>query len=130
MGTDESPFAHERPAHLVTLDEYWMDRTEMTNGRYRLCVEAGVCAEPKSWEDSNLNGDDQPTLVPWEAAQAYCGWVGERLPTPHRLRLTVLAGSNIRPGCISAPERRPNLREGSLNSCLDDIEPIVGGVTT
>jgi formylglycine-generating enzyme required for sulfatase activity len=81
MGSDESAFPPERPAHLVTLDEYWIDRTEVTNAQYRLCVEAGVCAEPKPWEDANLNTDDQPALVLWEAARTYCEWAGGRLPT-------------------------------------------------
>jgi sulfatase modifying factor 1 len=80
MGDDTSPFPAEKPQHLVYLDEYWMDRTEVSNAQYRRCVEAEVCAAPKSWDDANLNGDDQPALVPWEAAQTYCAWVGARLP--------------------------------------------------
>jgi formylglycine-generating enzyme required for sulfatase activity len=81
MGDDTSPFASEKPAHTVYLDEYWIDRYEVTNAQYGLCVDAGACAEPQSWEDSNLNGDPQPALVVWEAAQAYCHWGEGRLAT-------------------------------------------------
>jgi sulfatase modifying factor 1 len=81
MGDDRSAFAPEKPQHIVYLDEYWMDRTEVSNAQYRLCVEAGVCAEPKAWADPNFNGDDQPAIVPWEGARAYCVWAGGRLPT-------------------------------------------------
>lgn len=81
IGDDTSPFAPEKPQHIVYLDEYWMDRTEVSNAQYRLCVEAEVCAAAKSWDDPNFNGNDQPALVPWEAAQTYCAWVGGRLPT-------------------------------------------------
>jgi formylglycine-generating enzyme required for sulfatase activity len=81
MGDDTAPFAYEKPQHTVTLDSYWIDRAEVTNAQYRLCVEAEACAEPKVWEDENLNGDDQPVLVPWEGAQAYCKWAGARLPS-------------------------------------------------
>jgi formylglycine-generating enzyme required for sulfatase activity len=81
MGDDRSAFAPEKPQHLIYLDDYWMDRTEVTNAQYRLCMEAEVCTEPKIWWNPDLNGDDQPALVPWEAAQAYCEWVGGRLPT-------------------------------------------------
>ena len=81
MGSDESPFPQEKPQHLVTLDGFWIDRVEVSNAQYRLCVGAGDCAESKAWTDSNLNGDEQPALVLWEAAQTYCEWVGGRLPT-------------------------------------------------
>ena len=37
----------EIPLHPVTLDEYWMDQTEVTNAMYQKCVAAGVCIEPK-----------------------------------------------------------------------------------
>jgi hypothetical protein len=81
MGSDASPYSFERPEHIVYLDAYWIDQTEVSNTQYRRCVEAEVCAAPKSWEDPNSNADDQPALVAWEAAQAYCEWVGGRLPT-------------------------------------------------
>ena len=81
MGDDASPFPPEKPAHMVYLDEYWIDRLEVSNAQYRLCVEDGSCAEPRAWEDPNFNGDEQPVIVPWEAARAYCAWVGVRLPT-------------------------------------------------
>ena len=81
MGDDASPFAPERPAHLVTLNDYWIDRTEVTNAQYRLCVGAEVCAEPKFWWNEALSGDAQPVLVTWDGARVYCEWVGGRLPT-------------------------------------------------
>ena len=81
MGSDASPYPPERPEHLVTLDDTWVDRTEVSNAQYRPCVEAEVCAAPNSWDDADMNGDDQPALVSWDDAQAYCGWVGARLPT-------------------------------------------------
>jgi formylglycine-generating enzyme required for sulfatase activity len=82
-GTDE------KPAHTVFLDTYWIDRTEVTNGMYALCVQAGTCKPPGSL-NSNLHSDyygtsqyaDYPVIqVDWMAAQAYCGWAGRSLPT-------------------------------------------------
>jgi len=81
MGDDGAAYQAEKPEHMVTLDAYWIDRYEVTNAQYRLCVEAGACGAPKAWGDNNLNGDRQPALVPWEDAQAYCAWAGARLPT-------------------------------------------------
>jgi formylglycine-generating enzyme required for sulfatase activity len=81
MGSDETPFAYERPQHIIFLDEYWIDRTEVSNAQYRLCVEAGSCAEPQSWADPNFSSDNQPAIVTWEGAHQYCQWVDGRLPT-------------------------------------------------
>ena len=81
MGDDASAFAPEKPAHLVTLDEYWIDVYEVTNSQYRLCMEADVCLEPTIWWNEELSGDDQPALVSYASAESYCQWVGGRLPT-------------------------------------------------
>jgi formylglycine-generating enzyme required for sulfatase activity len=81
MGDDNSAFASERPAHMIFLEGYWMDQNEVNNAQYRLCVDAGACVAPPAWESLDLNGDQQPVLVPWSSAQAYCQWVGGRLPT-------------------------------------------------
>jgi formylglycine-generating enzyme required for sulfatase activity len=75
--------------HTVYLDAYWIDRTEVTNAMYALCVQAGVCQPPDntgSYTRSTYYGNsefaDHPVIyVDWNAAQAYCGWVGRRLPT-------------------------------------------------
>src|SRR5512147_2367856 len=37
-GMDVHASANEKPAHDVTLDAYWMDQLEVTNGMYALCV--------------------------------------------------------------------------------------------
>ncbi len=81
MGDDGSPFAAEKPGHMVYLDEYWIDGTEVSNAQYRLCVDAGVCAEPAAWTNPEFNADNLPALVPWDGASTYCQWVGGRLPT-------------------------------------------------
>lgn len=75
-------FADEGPAHSVTLDAFWLDRTEVTNAQYRRCLEAGACTATSCPDDAAFNGDTQPAVcVSWEQAAAYCAWVGGRLPT-------------------------------------------------
>lgn len=39
-------FDDERPARPVTLDAFWLDRTEVTNAQYTRCVAAGACSLP------------------------------------------------------------------------------------
>ncbi len=36
----------ERPRHSVYVDEFFMDRHEVTNQQYALCVDAGACVPP------------------------------------------------------------------------------------
>ena len=82
-------FEDEQPAHTVALDSFWIDQTEVTNGQYERCVEAGACDPPQesgSWmRDSyygNSSYDDYPVIyVSWLQADAYCEWAEARLPT-------------------------------------------------
>jgi eukaryotic-like serine/threonine-protein kinase len=83
MGSD-APDADpdEKPASKVFVDAFWIDRTEVTNDRYRLCVEAGACTRPASGEFDQPRLAELPlALASWEQALKYCAWVGKRLPT-------------------------------------------------
>jgi len=79
----------EKPQHRVTLDAYWIDQTEVTNGMYAKCVAAGACAPPKetgsstrsNYYDDNQFADYPVIYVDWNQANDYCGWAGRRLPT-------------------------------------------------
>jgi formylglycine-generating enzyme required for sulfatase activity len=72
----------ELPAHMVVLDGFWIDRTEVTNAQYAQCVAAGACRVSSYADDSRYNGATQPVVgVSWEEAAAYAAWVGGRLPT-------------------------------------------------
>ena len=78
-----------QPSHRVFLNDYWIDQTEVTNGMYALCVKDGVCQEPSQADShtresyyGNSTYADYPVIyVSWDQAQAYCHWVGARLPT-------------------------------------------------
>ena len=82
-------FTNQEPPHKIYLDAFWIDQTEVTNGMYAQCVQAGDCAVPvsiKSYTHESYFGNSQfdkyPVLfVTWDDAKAYCKWAGRRLPT-------------------------------------------------
>lgn len=92
----------------VSLDAYWIDRTEVTNEQFKQFADATgykTDAEKQGWSDDYVGGKwehvtgqtwltpngagsaiadkmKQPvSLVTWNDASAYCTWAGKRLPT-------------------------------------------------
>ncbi|AKU99934.1 Sulfatase modifying factor 1 precursor (C-alpha-formyglycine- generating enzyme 1) [Labilithrix luteola] len=85
MGSSEKAAPpNERPARQVTTGPFWIDRTEVTVGAYRSCVERGLCQRPPrtSAQCTYDLGDPQlpVSCIPWSSAQAYCLAIGKRLP--------------------------------------------------
>ena len=85
----QAVFANEQPEHPVALDGFWIDRTEVANGQYQRCEQAGACQPPQergSYSRGSYYGDanyaDYPVIwVNWQQAADYCAWAGARLPT-------------------------------------------------
>lgn len=79
----------DNPKHTVTLDAFWIDKTEVTNAMYMQCVLQGPCLEPADFSSAvhkeyyaNPAYDDYPVVfVDWDDARTYCRWAGRDLPT-------------------------------------------------
>jgi len=91
MGTNNGD-ADEGPSHVVSLDDYYIDKFEVTNALYKVCVEAGKCDQPihpyffpespNKIYYGNSQYDDYPVVyVDWNMAESYCKWRDARLPT-------------------------------------------------
>jgi serine/threonine-protein kinase len=79
---DNNAREDEFPQHLIKLSDFWIDRTETTNEQYARCVADGGCQPVPLAADPRLGQDKLPVAgVTWYDAQAYCAWVGARLPT-------------------------------------------------
>ncbi len=107
MGS-ESLGDDERPVRTVFLDDFWLDRYEVTNEQFSRFVETtgyeteaeqegwGWISAGAEWEavdganwrhpagpDSDLDGkaDHPVVLISWADANIYCQWANKRLPT-------------------------------------------------
>jgi formylglycine-generating enzyme required for sulfatase activity len=88
-GVDTDAQPDEKPPHNVTVSAFWMDKLEVTNGMYTLCVKATKCQPPRDFQSAtrksyfgNADFNDFPVIqVSWQDASNYCQWAGRRLPT-------------------------------------------------
>jgi len=75
------------PKHKASVPAFWIDRYEVTIGPYRKFVAATGHESPSIWKDYKEFGypapeDNHPVIdVNFYDAEAYCKWVGKRLPT-------------------------------------------------
>lgn len=74
----------DRPDHKVWLDAYDIDAREVTNADYARFVRTTGRRAPHHWQGGGIpKGEENfPVFnVDWNDADAYCRWVGKRLPT-------------------------------------------------
>jgi len=68
-------------AASATLKEYSILDNEVTFAQYQQCVEEGKCEAPKITPEAQRGINLPATGLSWLQADAYCGWLGGRLPT-------------------------------------------------
>jgi len=83
MGSNER-LSDEGPQHEVDLKAFAIDIYEVTNGQYKKFIDATGRRSPSHFRNRTYpkgKVDHPVTFVNWEDANAYCQWVGKRLPT-------------------------------------------------
>ena len=115
MGSEDGG-SDESPVHDVTLDGFWIDQTEVTNAQYALCIEAGICSGSVSGED------DHPVVnVNWHEAEAYCAWVGGKLPTEAQWEYAA-RGEDGR--IYPWGDETPDCEIANYSGCVGDTSPV------
>jgi len=83
-GSSKPWFANERPERKVFVDEFFIDKYEVTNAEYAKFVEATKIKPPRLWPGGRFpegKGKNPVSAVSWFKARDYCKWKGKRLPT-------------------------------------------------
>jgi formylglycine-generating enzyme required for sulfatase activity len=81
MGHDE--WLTTRPAHTVHVSAFYIDKHEVTIARFLPFLDH--LGKRRGWDESFARHGATPDLpafgVSWATADAYCRWIGKRLPT-------------------------------------------------
>jgi len=85
MGSDDPRTNDEnKPAHLVRMPAYKIDKYLVSQAEYARFVAAEHYRPPLNWDDGRIAAGialHPVTMISWYNARDYCGWAGKRLPT-------------------------------------------------
>jgi len=123
MGNDRAG----SPQHVVSLDGFWIYRTEVTNSMYLRCMLMEECSPPVV--DLSLPNLEDPALADlpvvglrWEQAERYCRFVGGNLPTEAQWEKTARGPQgNIHPW----GNEEPVCDLLNFNNCLGETSPVI-----
>jgi formylglycine-generating enzyme required for sulfatase activity len=139
---------NEKPEHSVTVQDFLMDKTEVTNAEYHEFIKATNYKPPVHWENGKpLPGQEKAPVryVSYEDANAFAAWrskrdgVQYRLPTEEEWEYAARNGSkdNLYPwgdkydpkcAVLDAPNNEP--KAVGSQSCPNDwgVQDLIGNV--
>ena len=73
----------EQPVRKVYVDAFFIDKHQMSVGKYGAFLDATAHEAPADWDIMNKSMHQKRPVVnvDWADADAYCKWAGKRLPT-------------------------------------------------
>ncbi len=78
----EEWYRDETPGQAMHLQEFFIDRYEVSVNRYKKYLDSTQSNPPKYFDNPKFNQPEQPVVgVTWQEAVDYCAWEGKRLPT-------------------------------------------------
>ncbi len=118
MGSDDpGADADVKPAHEVTVPEFLLDETEVTNQQYQQFVRATGHAAPSHWQNGEFpSGEANLPVwnVSWEDAKAFAAWAKKRLPTEAEWEYAARGSNNLKyPWGLNWSPRYSNSKEDS-----------------
>jgi formylglycine-generating enzyme required for sulfatase activity len=85
IGAVKPLYLDQHPERKIFLDEYYIDRYEVTNKEYSYFLEMNQFTDiPAHWQEGIFpegQGDHPVTQVTWWEAWSFCQWKGKQLPT-------------------------------------------------
>ena len=75
----------DNPVHTVTVSDFWIYTTKVTNMQFQRCVAVGKCTAPDLKDNMGYNDprrqSDPVVGVNWTQGEAYCTYANGHLPT-------------------------------------------------
>ena len=75
----------DNPEHTVTLSDFWIYSTKVTNREFQQCVAVGKCTAPDLQDNQGYavfeRQNDPVVGVNWAQSEAYCEYANGQLPT-------------------------------------------------
>jgi hypothetical protein len=117
---------------MVNIGGFYIDKNDVTVAEYRECVNAGGCSAAHTGAGCDYGiagmGDFPINCVDWNQANAYCKWVGKRLPTEAQWEKAARGMDNRNYVCGDTPDCFGSCNRicASVGDCIEHAPCEVG----
>lgn len=116
----------DNPEHPVTLRDFWIYSTKVTNQQYAFCVQLGKCTPPDLTDNPAYpdiqHANDPVTGVTYDQASSYCSFVNGRLPTEAEWEK---AAGNSQGGSYPWGDQQPTCDLANFGDCVNGMTNVI-----